>query len=76
MGSEKEDLLAAVLTWRNTVKQLEAHVKEAGKQREGLEGELLAERLMKEQKVKVRRETEGQCLRNLLCDMVNCCLSV
>ncbi|XP_030199161.1 GRIP and coiled-coil domain-containing protein 2 [Gadus morhua] len=52
VSGEKEDLLAAVLTWRNTVKQLEAHVKEAGKQREGLEAELLAERLMKEQKVK------------------------
>ena len=59
MSGEKEDLLAAVLTWRNTVKQLEAHVKEAGKQREGLEAELLAERLMKEQKVKVKERNGG-----------------
>ena len=59
VSGEKEDLLAAVLTWRNTVKQLEAHVKEAGKQREGLEAELLAERLMKEQKVKVKERNGG-----------------
>ncbi|CAL8266783.1 unnamed protein product [Lota lota] len=52
VSSEKEDLLATVLTWRNTVKQLEAHVKEAGKHRESLEAELLTERVMKEQKVK------------------------
>ncbi|CAL8321057.1 unnamed protein product [Merluccius merluccius] len=52
VSSEKEDLVAAVSTSRNTVKQLEAHVKEAGKLRESLEAELLAERVMKEQKVK------------------------
>ncbi|KAG7277680.1 hypothetical protein CRUP_024500, partial [Coryphaenoides rupestris] len=35
----------------NMTKQLEAHVKEAAKHREGLEAELLTERVMKEQKI-------------------------
>ncbi|KAJ3592431.1 hypothetical protein NHX12_007558 [Muraenolepis orangiensis] len=52
VSSEKEDLLAAVVTSRSAVKQLEAHVKEAHKHRETLEAELLAERAMKDQKVK------------------------
>ncbi|XP_041662723.1 GRIP and coiled-coil domain-containing protein 2 [Cheilinus undulatus] len=52
MSSEKEDLLASVETHRSTVKQLEAQNQELQRQSDRLDRDLLAERTMKEQKIK------------------------
>ncbi|CAJ1079915.1 GRIP and coiled-coil domain-containing protein 2 [Xyrichtys novacula] len=52
MSSEKEDLLASIETSRNTVRQLEAQNQELQRQSDHLERDLLAERAMKEQKIK------------------------
>ncbi|CAG5865447.1 unnamed protein product [Menidia menidia] len=52
LNSEKEDLLAGVETMRSTVKQLEAKNQELQKQLASLDRELVAERAMKEQKLK------------------------
>lgn len=53
LTSEKEDLLAGMETTRSTVKQLEAHNQELQKRSASLDRDLLAERAMKEQKMKV-----------------------
>ncbi|KAM9346865.1 GRIP and coiled-coil domain-containing protein 2 [Symphorus nematophorus] len=52
MSSEKEDLLAGIDTMRNTVRQLEAQNQELQRQSASLDKDLLAERAMKEQKIK------------------------
>lgn len=54
MSSEKEDLLAGIETARNTLKQLEAQNQDLQRQINSLEKDLLAERAVKEQKMKVR----------------------
>ena len=51
--SEKEDLLAGIETVRNTVRQLETQNQELQRQSGSLERDLVAERAMKEQKIKV-----------------------
>ncbi|KAM9343606.1 GRIP and coiled-coil domain-containing protein 2 isoform 1-T1 [Pholidichthys leucotaenia] len=52
LSSEKGDLLAGMETMRGTVKQLEAKNQELQKQSANLDRELLAEKTMKEQKIK------------------------
>ncbi|XP_074550551.1 GRIP and coiled-coil domain-containing protein 2 [Halichoeres trimaculatus] len=52
MSSEKEDLLANIETTRSAVRQLEAQNQELHRQSDRLEKDLLAERAMKEQKIK------------------------
>lgn len=54
MSSEKEDLLAGIETARNTLKQLEAQNQDLQRQTNSLERDLLAEKVVKEQKMKVR----------------------
>lgn len=53
MGSEKEDLLTGMETLRSTLKQLEANNQDLQRQLASLDKDLLAERAMKEQKIKV-----------------------
>lgn len=53
MSIEKEDLLASMETTRSTVRQLEAQNQEVQRRSASLERDLLAERAMKEQKIKV-----------------------
>lgn len=53
MGSEKEDLLTGMETLRNALKQLEANNHDLQRQLASLDKDLLAERAMKEQKIKV-----------------------
>ncbi len=53
MSSEKEDLLAGIETSRSTLRQLEAQNQELQRQSAALERDLLAERAIKEQKIKV-----------------------
>uniref|UniRef100_A0A1A8PW86 GRIP and coiled-coil domain containing 2 n=2 Tax=Nothobranchius rachovii TaxID=451742 RepID=A0A1A8PW86_9TELE len=52
LSSEKEDLLAGLETMRSTVKQLEVKNQELQKQLANQDNDLLAERTMKEQKLK------------------------
>ncbi|XP_019945576.2 GRIP and coiled-coil domain-containing protein 2 isoform X1 [Paralichthys olivaceus] len=52
LSSEKEDLLAGGETIRSTVRQLEAQNQELQRQSASLDKDLLAERAMKEQKIK------------------------
>lgn len=54
MSSEKEALLAGIETARNTLRQLEAQSQDLQRQTSSLEKDLLAERAVKEQKMKVR----------------------
>lgn len=56
MGSEKEDLLTGMETLRNALKQLEAHNQDLQRQLASLDKDLLAERAMKEQKIKVGKQ--------------------
>lgn len=53
LSSEKEDLLASMATIRSTVRQLEAQNQDLQKQLASLDKDLLAERAMKEHKIKV-----------------------
>ena len=53
LSCEKVDLLASLETTRSTVRQLEAQNQELQRQSAALERDLLAERSMKEQKIKV-----------------------
>lgn len=53
MSSEKEDLLAGIETARNTLRQLEAQNQDLQRQKNILEKDLLTERALKEQKMKV-----------------------
>lgn len=53
LSSEKEDLLAGMETVRGTVRQLEAQNQDLQKQLATLDKDLLAERAMKEHKIKV-----------------------
>lgn len=55
LSSEKEDLLACMDTIRSTVRQLEAQNQELQRQSASLDKDLLAERAMKEQKIKVEK---------------------
>lgn len=66
MRSEKEDLLAGIETVRNTVRQLETQNQELQRQSGSLERDLVAERAMKEQKIKVRIRRGGYSVL-LLC---------
>uniref|UniRef100_A0A3Q4MAL5 GRIP and coiled-coil domain containing 2 n=1 Tax=Neolamprologus brichardi TaxID=32507 RepID=A0A3Q4MAL5_NEOBR len=52
LSSEKEDLLAGMETMRSTLKQLETKNQEMQRQSASLERDLLAERAIKEQKIK------------------------
>uniref|UniRef100_A0A3B5KQW3 GRIP domain-containing protein n=1 Tax=Xiphophorus couchianus TaxID=32473 RepID=A0A3B5KQW3_9TELE len=65
LSSEKEDLQAGLETMRSAVKQLEARNQELQKQLASLDRDLLAERAMKDQKLKVdintHRSLKGQC---------------
>lgn len=54
MNSEKEDLLAGLETARNTLRQLEVQNQELQRQTNSHEKDLLAERAVKEQKMKVQ----------------------
>lgn len=56
MSSEKEDLLASIETSRSTLRQLEAQNQELQKQSTSLDRDMLAERAMKEQKIKVAKK--------------------
>lgn len=53
LSSEKEDLQAGMETMRSTVRQLETQNQELQRQSANLDKDLLAERAMKEQKIKV-----------------------
>lgn len=53
LSGEKEDLLAGLETMRSTVRQLEAKNQELQKQLASLDKDLLVERTVKEQKLKV-----------------------
>lgn len=53
LSSEKEDLLAAMETIRSNVRQLEAQNQELQRQSASVDRDLLTERVMKEQKIKV-----------------------
>lgn len=53
LSSEKEDMLAGMETVRSTVRQLEAQNQDLQKQLASLDKDLLAERAMKEHKIKV-----------------------
>ncbi len=54
LSSEKEALLAGMETTRSTVRQLEAQNQELQRQSANLDRDLLTERAMKEQKIKVK----------------------
>lgn len=62
MGSEKEDLLTGMETLRNALKQLEAHNQDLQRQLASLDKDLLAERAMKEQKIKVGKQISHYAL--------------
>lgn len=66
LSSEKEDLLAGMETMRSTLKQLETKNQEMLRQSASLERDLLAERAIKEQKIKVEMKRDG-CHLPLLC---------
>lgn len=59
LSSEKEDLLAGMETMRSTLKQLETKNQEMQRQSASLERDLLAERSIKEQKIKVEMKRDG-----------------
>lgn len=65
LSSEKEDLQTGLETMRSALKQLEARNQELQKQLASLHRDLLAERAMKDQKLKVdintHRRLKGQC---------------
>lgn len=65
MSSEKQDLLAGMETARSTARQLEAQNQELQRQSTSLDRDLLAERAMKEQKIKVEIRRDGHSV--LLC---------
>ncbi len=67
MSSEKEDMLASIETSRSTLRQLEAQNQELQKQSASLDRDMLAERAMKEQKIKVAKKGYGY-LMSLLCN--------
>lgn len=72
LSSEKEGLLASMETTRSTVRQLEAQNQELQRQSASLDRDLLAERAMKEQKIKVEiRRDEYSVL--LLCTNQRSC---
>lgn len=54
--------MAAIETGRNTLRQLEAHNQELQRQATSLDRELLAERAVKEQKMKVDINRDGYCI--------------
>lgn len=66
MISEREDLLASIETSRNTLKQLEAQNQELQRQSASLDRDLLTERAVKEQKIKVEMSRDGYSVL-LLC---------
>lgn len=66
LSSEKEALLASMETTRSTVRQLEAQNQELQRQSASLDRDLLAERAMKEQKIKVKIRRDGYSVL-LLC---------
>lgn len=53
MISEREDFLTKIETSRNTLRQLEAQNQELQRQSASLDRDLLAERAVKDQKIKV-----------------------
>uniref|UniRef100_A0A3B4AM64 GRIP domain-containing protein n=1 Tax=Periophthalmus magnuspinnatus TaxID=409849 RepID=A0A3B4AM64_9GOBI len=57
LSSEKEDLSAAMETLRNTVKQLEAQNQDLQKQTSSLERDMVAERTLKEHKMKEAQQS-------------------
>lgn len=67
MISEKDDLLVGIETARNTLRQLEAQNQELQRQTSSLDKDLLAERAVKEQKIKVEIGRDER--------FVLCCLS-
>lgn len=71
LRSEKEDLLAGMETMRSTLKQLETKNQEMQRQSANLERDLLAERSIKEQKIKVEMKRDG-CHLPLLCKQLLC----
>lgn len=73
MSSEKEDLLTSMETARSTVRQLEAINQELQRQSASLDRDLLAERAMKEQKIKVDIRRDGYLVL-LSCTNLRSCL--
>lgn len=59
LGTEKENLLACMETTRSTVRQLEAQNQELQRRSTNLDRDLLTERSMKEQKIKVETRRDG-----------------
>lgn len=59
LSSEKDALLASMETTRSTVRQLEVQNQELQRQSASLDRDLLAERAMKEQKIKVKIRRDG-----------------
>lgn len=53
ISSEKEDLVAALETSKSMVKQIEAQIQDLQKRSDRLDRDLVAEKAMKEQKIKV-----------------------
>lgn len=53
LSSEREDLMVRIETLQSNVTQLQSHILELQKMNGGLEKQLEAERLVKEQKAKV-----------------------
>lgn len=66
LSSEKENLLACMETTRSTVRQLEAQNQELQRQSTSLDRDLLTERAMKEQKMKVEIRRDGYSV-NVMC---------
>ena len=64
LSSQKEDLLAGGETIRSTVRQLEAQNQELQRHIASLDKDLMAERAMKEQKIKVEIKRHGYTLFN------------
>lgn len=65
MGSEKEDLFTGMETLRDALKQLEAHNQDLQRQLTSLDKDLLAERAMKEQKIKVEEEKQARYMHRI-----------
>lgn len=62
MHSEKENLLAGIETVRSTLRQLETQNQELQRQSNSYEQDLVAERAVKEQKMKVEIKRGGYFL--------------
>lgn len=75
LASEREDLMARMETLQSNVRQLEAQALELHKLKSGLERDLEAERLLKEQKTKVQWQKLGLFFEALKNTAILTCLT-